>query len=121
MCVAFSMADVYDYVFSSAPGLEPVTELPKSDISMFRVELEREIIAHGDQSPHYKTVFFSRDKQAVESFFLENSDRYLDFGSYVVFCKTPTAKQADDVVERHGDSVVAEALENARRLVRTPA
>ena len=121
MCVAFSMADVYDYVFSPAPGLKPVTELSKSVITTFRIELEREIIAHGDQSPHYKTVYFSRDKQAVESFFSENSERYLDFGSYVVFRETPTAEQADSVVRRHGDRVVAKALENARQLARTTA
>lgn len=121
MCVAFGAREIYEFFFSKEDGVPDVYEIDKSTVSYFCSVLEREITAQSRVSPHYKYVFFSLDDQSVERFFGANRNRFLDFGSKVVFAGKSSEEPARLIEQRYNDEIIVNALRKARKQARQKA
>lgn len=118
MAIAFSPKTVYEYLFSREPSAPDVREIGKEAVAVFCDALSREISACASASPRYKYVFFDLGRDAMAEFFDSERDRFLDFGSYVMFTGDFGDGQSGLIEERYGDPVVTDALRVARREAR---
>ena len=118
MAIAFSPKTVYEYLFSREPSAPDTHQIDKGAVAAFCDALSREIYSHASAGPQYKYVFFDLGRDAMLEFFDSERDRFLDFGSYVVFTGDCGDGQSGLIEERYGDPVVTDALRVARREAR---
>lgn len=114
MCVAFGAREVYEVIFSRGDAASAADEIDKRAVRSFCQTLEKCITAHSSENPHYEYVFFALDSQSMDSFFEANRDRFLDFGSTVLFVGEHDDDFAASIEQRYDDPVVTNALHAAR-------
>lgn len=114
MCVSFGARDIYEFIFSSNEDTQNVFEVKKRSVRTFCSVLKQEITAHSGESPHYEFVHFALDRQSIAYFFESNRNRFLDFGTSVVFIGDASDAPARQIEQKYNDPVVTAALRKAR-------
>lgn len=119
MTIAFSARTMYEYLFSLDEDglLTPANRLPKTAVGTFARTLEQTL--EGDGDPFHRHVFVDLSRDSIEELFLvEARERFLDFGSEVVFIGSPDAETAREIEGRYDDELVTRALRRARASAR---
>lgn len=119
MAFAFSVGTVFDYMFSLCDGLKTVRKFSYEQVGEFVSVLEREITSKAQpMCPWYKYVYMDIGEDSLEQFFMNNRDRYLDFGAEFIFIGEFDENIATEIEKKYDDEVVIEALRKARHAVR---
>lgn len=120
MCVAFSPGTIYGYAFSHDDGLDDVIRLQRRDIGRFCSVLEQDLTERLSHRIPSRSVCLVMGRDEVETFFVNQRDRFLDFGDEVLFIGTDSQCDAKWIEAKYGDPDVTASLRTARRAIRHP-
>lgn len=117
MCIAFTPSTVYEFAFSHVDGLPDVRRISKQAIGAFIDALERDLAERGG----FRYTYLAFGQDDVERFFMDERDRFLDFGDEVVFCGEFADDEARRIEERYEERYAGMGVPESLRVARLEA
>ena len=112
MTVYISTEALYTIVFSHSKDLLDIESISKVDIRRFKDRLIQNVNKIAIDRPWYRSIYFESGEKSKA--FLERSQQYIDFGSWVACLEIPSI----DLILCRYDYPIQQAILEARNYIR---